>query len=234
MNIRTKAIAVASYIRAHDLVGINDDVDAHYHDLRNNFIGIALTGDYHPSLPLISVAIYCCVAQRLGIDASPCGFPFHVLAIVRASDGITLDGQESRCDSESQLMYMDPFRSSLEIPKETLATQLVSIGAPQRIHEKLLDIAQTSDLVVRCAKNVVTSIQTLPRETDADPIASPIQNIDSASYAALWAFILLPDGDDERQSVVRQAHYLPVVIKHMKAQFPTDVWVMEKNYVART
>ncbi|KAL9129734.1 MAG: hypothetical protein Q9217_001892 [Psora testacea] len=231
LSTRRKAIAVAKYVRARNLVGVNANVDIHYHDLQNNFIGIALAADDHPSLPLVSVAIYCCVARRMGIDASPCGFPFHVLAIIRAANGWTLDSHEPRSDSEPQSMYMDPFRTDTEISIDNLLTQLVSMGVPKQDHKKLLGIAQTSAIVARCARNIITSVQTLPPGPEATPFASPIPDIKSAFYAALWALVLLPNGDNERLSLMQQARYLPVVIKHIEAQFPTDAWMMEKNII---
>ena len=214
------------------MVGISGDVDAHYHDLQNSFIGMALNNEDHPSLPLISVAIYCCLAQRLGLDASPCGFPFHVLAIVRPLEGQSLDDQDSGSALGPQSIYMDPFRSSTETPVERLVTQLVNMGIPRRDHESLLNSSSISEIVTRCAKNIITSVQTLPREPGAGPAAAPKSNVESAFYAALWALVLLPNGDDTRSSRMQQARYLPVVTKHVEAQFPTDIWIMERNFVS--
>ena len=218
-------------MRAHDLVGISDNVENHYHDLQNNFIGIALKDDLHPSLPLITVAIYCCVAQRLGIDASPCAFPFHVLVIVRASNGQTLDSHDAAADSASESMYIDPFRSSTEIPVETLVSTLVSMGISHQSHETILGIAQTSEIVARCAGNIIRSAQTLPRGPDSAMIASRIPDMESATYAALWAVVLLPNDDDDERSLRLQARNLPVIIRHMEVQCPSDLWLIGKNVV---
>ncbi|KAJ5372122.1 hypothetical protein N7517_004128 [Penicillium concentricum] len=61
---REKALAVASWLGLNDLTGINPERE--YHSLEHNFLGLALKGPEHNSLPLVSAAIYCFVAQGPG------------------------------------------------------------------------------------------------------------------------------------------------------------------------
>ena len=86
---RKKAILISGYLRDHGLTGITSNDE--YHHIRHNFIGLALLDKNHSSLPLISVAIYCCVARHFGLDAHPCGFPFHVYAMVYPPQGLVID-----------------------------------------------------------------------------------------------------------------------------------------------
>ena len=203
LTLREKAVSLARYVRMQNLVGLSNGEDVHYHDLQNNFIGHALREERHTSLPLISVAIYCSIARRLGLDTGPCCFPFHVIAVVRSEE------QES--------FYFDPFQSAEEIPISSLITQLESMGASQHDFEKLLGIAPTTHVVGRCARNIITSIQTLPRVLGGDLRPST----ESAFYAALWALLIIPSVTDEDGLSLGQTAYLPVIIDHLQTHFPT-------------
>ena len=216
LTTRRKATSLAAYVRAHNLVGINGDVEARYHDLQNNFIGKALQDEQHPSLPLISVAIYCSIAQRLGLNAKPCGFPLHVLAIIRSHQGRTLDDLESDTAISQQSMYMDPFRSESEIPVEALKFQLVEMGVPRQEHTRLLDAASTEEIVARCAQNIIASFRVFHRNAAAPGPSYP----KSAFYAAVWALLLLPKSSEARFAEIQQAQYLPVVLNQIENEFP--------------
>ena len=217
-----KAIALAEFLRRNDWTGISGK--SHYHDLQNNFIGIALQNEPHPSLPLVSVAIYCCVAQRLGIDAQPCGFPFHMLAIIKPSPGRTLDGRHTVSGTSSEPMYMDPFRSNQEVYVKDLRSQLERLGISPSNFPELLGVSSTAEIVRRSAKNIITSLQAIRRNHDA---AHSFPNVDGAFYAAVWALLLLPEGSTitaGAQRANRLSHITELIEKH----FLTDTWLIEK------
>ena len=204
LAFQKKATVLAGYVQEHNLMGIDDDVDAHYHDLQNNFIRNALKHTHHPSLPLISVAIYCCIAQRLGLNARPCCFPFHVLAVIKSTD------QDD--------VYLDPFRGPEEIKLSELKSKLESLSISPENHAKVLNAASTAEVVTRCARNIITAIQTIPQgHNGAQGSISP----DSAFYGALWVLLLTSTTQGERHSVTQYAAYLPVVVNHMQTQFPS-------------
>lgn len=228
---RRKAVALAEFLRQHRLTGINGNVNAHYHDLQNNFVSIALEDENHPSLPLISVAIYCCVAQRLGIDARPCGFPLHVISIVKPPPDLTLNGRADQGDEGVQSMYMDPFRSSAEIPLQDLTAQLATLGIPAQDHAGYLDIASTVEIVRRSATNIITSVQNLPRNNGEAPLSTVncFPEMDGAFYAALWALILLPDGSPLASSNRRA--FLPYIVQHVERLFYMDIYLIEKYII---
>ena len=229
MNTRSKAKALAEYLRARNLVGIQGNLDENYHNMQNNFLGIALQDADHPSLPLISVAIYCCVAQRIGLDAHPCGFPFHVLAIIRPPTNPTPAGFET---SEGQLespIYMDPFRSTSETDVESLKSQLLSLGIAPSEHAAYLGSSSTAEIVRRSAKNIITSVQTLPHSNGANHL-SPVEcfpEVDGAFYASLWALIILADGNGNMAHLQR-AQFLPYIVQRVESHFPMDVSLIEK------
>lgn len=218
-----KAIALAGFLRQHDLTGISGNF--HYHDLQNNFIGIALQDGPHPSLPLVSVAIYCCVAQRLGIDAQPCGFPFHVLAIIKPSPGRTLDGRQTESGTSSEPMYMDPFRSNQEVYVNDLRAQLQSLGiSPSRFPE-LLAASSTAEIVRRSANNIITSLQAVRINHSA---SHSFPDVDGAFYAAVWAVLLLPAESSAITAGAQRANCLSHITELIEKYFLTDTWLIEK------
>lgn len=225
-STRNRATKLAEYLKAERLTGIDVDVDSHYHDLQNNFIGIALRDANHPSLPLISVTIYCCVAQRLGIDAQPCGFPFHVLAIIKPFPGQMLTGQAINETTQDEVIYIDPFRSNEEVFPRDLKSQLDSLRVPPDEQDSLLGPSSTADIVRRSAKNIITSVQTLGPATNDLSASVSVPDIDSAFYAALWVLTLLPEGSP--RTVIRQrARMLPHLKAKLDSQFSMDIAFLE-------
>ena len=219
---KQKAIGLAAFLRQQDLTGISSG--SHYHDLRNNFIGIALKDGSHPSLPLISVAIYCCVAQRLGIDAEPCGFPFHVLAIIKPPQGRTLDGRHMEPGQSSETMYLDPFRSNEEIYVKDLRVQLQRLGYPPSGFPKLLGACSTVEIVRRSAENIIHSLQAIRRDYRA---GHSFPDADGAFYAAVWAVLLMPESSTITPSTQR-ANCLSHITELIEKYFLTDTWLIEK------
>ena len=213
---RGKALVVASFLRANNLIGIEQG--RQYHSLEHNFLGFALTDPEHNSLPLISAAIYCCVAQKFGLDAHPCGFPFHVHVIVKPPATLDMDGGPA--DDPAERMYIDPFRSDREIPVSDLENQLNFLGTPGDGKAALLGESSTSDIVLRCSKNIQNSIQhELPN------LHTATVDVASARYAAFWASMVL--GGSSRGMELQT--YLPLLLEMVVSEFPSDVYLIEKS-----
>ncbi|KAJ9666541.1 hypothetical protein H2201_003464 [Coniosporium apollinis] len=240
---RQKALDVARFLRAHDLTGVASDEA--YTALRNSFIGIGLNDPAHQALPLISTALYCCVARRLGLDAKPCGFPFHVYGIVYASSGHDLDGRAIRDDDQQTLMYVDPFRSDLEVPLRDLTAQLSQMRVSPSKHPELLRAASTREMVLRTGRNIMNSVQQIhqraaiqPADTAARSLAwvSTFPDMDDAFYGTLWAMLLLgvQPGEDESAAaamVTRRRTYLPYIFEHFQNHFPWDARLIAEHIV---
>lgn len=227
-STRCKAIAISRFLVDQNFVGIRTNVSANYHNMQNNFIGIALEDPEHPSLPLVSVAIYCCIAKRLGVDARPCGFPFHMLAIIQPPSGFTLDGQ---AEDASEAMYIDPFRSYHEISVQDLSSQLTSMGVLEEDRRGYLDASPTIEILRRAAKNIITSVQTQSRDDGNRNVNehSSFLDVDGAFYSALWALMLLAGGNPTTVNVQR-IQVLPHLIQRLKDDYCADVGLVE-NYL---
>ncbi|KAF2459319.1 F-box domain-containing protein [Lineolata rhizophorae] len=167
--------------------GVRDEKT--YRALKNSFIGIALEDENHEALPLITVAVFCSVARRVGLNARPCGFPYHIYAIVDSPPGRRLDDtliageEEQRIDigegqqetattatadpcgttsvDEVARMYLDPFRTTEETPLSSLTSFLSTIGVARNTYASFLGPATNREMVRRTARNVMSSVQEL-------------------------------------------------------------------------
>ncbi|KAK4869721.1 hypothetical protein LT330_005445 [Penicillium expansum] len=219
---REKALAIASWLGANDLTGINPDRE--YHSLEHNFLGLALKDPGHNSLPLVSAAIYCFVAQGVGLDAHPCGFPFHVHVIITPELGSDINGNALGGMEPGEPLYLDPFRGARETAISNLRSQLTFLGMPNMDQTATLGEASTSGVILRCGKNILNSI----RVEHQNP-TSRVPSIDavSAKYAALWSVMLL--SGDSRPMDLR--HQLPWLMELFATDFPSDIFLVEQ-YIA--
>lgn len=200
--------------------------DSHYYNLQNSFIGLALQSHDRAALPLISVAIFCAVSKRLGLVAEPCGFPFHIYAIIMAPEGHGLDGRPLREGSEPQRVYMDPFRSDNAVPESDLKVQLAAMGIAPIEYETHLSVASTADMVRRTSRNIIGSIQSTRHVHGLSITAeSSYPEADGALYSALWALLVLPEEDAAR---FEGARFLPYILDHVEKQFLVDVRLVER------
>ncbi|KAL2828120.1 Hemimethylated DNA-binding protein YccV like-domain-containing protein [Aspergillus pseudoustus] len=224
LSSREQASVIASFLRAHNLIGIESERE--YHSLEHNFLGRALDDPGHNSLPLVSAVIYCHMARRLRLNARPCGFPFHVHVIVTPQPGFDIDGnlllQSNTVGGEP--IYMDPFRSDKETSVADLKAQLNFLGASPVEQSAFLGESRTSEIVSRCSKNVLNSLQRInqmpaTRLVPIDP--------DCARYAALWSSLLF--SNPLRPAELR--HHLLWLMELLATDFPSDIHLIEQ-YIA--
>jgi F-box protein 21 len=234
---RMKASTLATYLRDRGFRGVPD---TSYRALGNSFIGLVLSSATHESLPLISVAIYCALARRVGLDARPCGFLFHVYTLVYAPLHHNLDGKYvPSSSSELEYMYLDPFRSSNEVRQGDLKQTLRDMGVPQSEHQHFLTDTTTREMVLRTARNIMNSVQTI-RQTEAGMRGiqpswlnySP--DMDNAFYATIWSMMILGPAYDTpslSSATSRRRQYLPYLLEHFQTHFPWDVTLLEQYVI---
>jgi F-box protein 21 len=238
MPEKKRALMVAQYLVQNNLTGIAEEEQ--YRDLQNNFIGIALQDENHPSLPLISVAIYCSVAQRFGLDARCCGFPNHVHAVVYPRERTeSSEDASSPADELTGPMYLDPFRSADEVSLESLHSQLVQWGVPVSDFDPLLGGSKTTQVVLRTSRNILATVhewrgpaQEWRGNTDifsTHPTiklyGNPFADMDNAFYSALWAnFLLVQDSVRRFGGHLRrdQLQFVPMILERFENTYPWD------------
>ncbi|RMY59681.1 hypothetical protein D0865_01949 [Hortaea werneckii] len=238
LSVRRKAGQIAKYLRSEKLVG--NPNEENYHALRNNFISMALFEEPHTSLPLQSVAIYCAVARRLGVNARPSNYPHHVHAVIEAPSTHTLDGKprpithpprpdnDDQPPDETEIMHMDPWRSSTETPRSDLLTRLIQMGIPPSHHPHCLAATSNLEIALRTGRNLMNSVSEARdlAHTGVSP-STPTPDIDAAWYSMLWSMFIL--GESSAASALhRRRQILPYLIEHYQAHFPEDLGLIER------
>ncbi|KAF2466841.1 YccV-like-domain-containing protein [Lindgomyces ingoldianus] len=238
-STRRQAEVLAWFLRDKGFQGVPNPS---YRALRNSFIGLVLQSPDHESLPLVSVAIYCALARRVGLDARPCGFLFHVYCLIYAPKDHTLNGDYSPTNStELDSMYIDPFRSTSEVDQGDLERMLQEMGVPNSEHDAFLSDTTTQELVLRTARNIMNSVQTI-RQQDAGIYGvhsiwlNEYPDMDNAFYAALWAMLMLGPREEEQSGSLsnistRRRQYLPYLLEHFQTHFPWDVTLLEQHVI---
>lgn len=221
---RKQAIVIAQHLQRSRRTGVSEGSD--YHALENNFISVALHDTRYRPLPLVSVAIYCSVAGRLGVDAQPCCFPFHVYAVIKPPANCSLDGGAATANTLVAQMYMDPYRSDEEVLESDLRAQLSQMGASPTAHAQHLAPSSAVQMVCRHARNILNSIHHMHSVFDNNTATISIHlDPDSALYSALWALILLPENDE---AVAQRDHCLHYLVRTLEHQFSMDIPLVER------
>lgn len=228
MTPRKRALEVVRFLRARNLTGVNSKLA--YRDLQNNYIGIALQDPQHPSLPLISAAIFCAVAERLGLDAKCCGFPAHVYAIVNVP---TDENLESEDHIPTAPMYLDPFDSDDEVALDYLQTKLRTEWG-LRDQEKYLAPASTTSMVLRTGMNILHTVRGFRRADGGDGTntghptislhANPFADMATAYYSALWSRYLLEKSND----------FIQFLLQQFEERYPMDASLLERHVLPST
>ncbi|KAK1753508.1 Transglutaminase-like superfamily-domain-containing protein [Echria macrotheca] len=231
MSTRQKALVLVSWLRRQNLTGM-DHAELNYRNLRNCLIGHALSEEEHSSLPIISSAIYCSIAERVGLDASCCAFPSHVHAAVHSPLGETLDGDQ-RDETFSEIMYLDPFGSSEEVTIQDLRERLVEFGWREGT-DAFLKPTPVSVIVQRTVQNIRETYSTYrslegtgqrQREYELSRLRSGIPglNMDLAAYAVKWAELMIRPANSDHWGLG-----LDLFLHRFALTYKEDIWLIEK------
>jgi F-box protein 21 len=229
LSTRLKAIRIAEYLRARGLVGNSALETIDYHALRNNYMSMALFTPPHTSLPLQTAAIYCAVARRLGIDAKPSNYPQHVHVVVTAPRDVSLDGapKNSGSTSEPEIMHLDPWHGSDEIPAQQLRSRLILMGTPQHQIDQQLGASTSFEVAQRTARNIMVSVQEARRAEPATDMDDDYPEREGAWYSMLWALMIL-GGNNTNAALQQRRHCLPYLQRHVQQYNPEDLGLIEE------
>ena len=228
LSWRAKAFAVAKFLREHNLTGIDDD--SSYRDLQNNYIGMALQDVNHPSLPLLSVTIFCALAGRIGLDARCCGMPGHAHAMVFPDS----TGESNSTNDISAAMFLDPYRSDEEVPLTHLLETLVSWGVQPENCSRFLNDSSIPAAVLRTCRNILATVHEFggQREnSETHPAVrlygNPYADMENAFYSALWANYMLTDLVSGTRTH-NQQQFIPLILGRFERYFSMDASLIER------
>lgn len=229
---RQKALALNRWIRARNLTGLRHP-ERDYRNLRNCLIGQALQHEDHESIPIISSAIYCSMAQRIGLDARCNAFPTHIHVVVSPAPGRDLDDKRvAEATGPGKRMYLDPHGNDDEVPEQELRHLLASFGSEN--WRGAMDPTPTSSTVIRTANNIRSSYQTFMRQRDRDGEtdltrllhgSGPL-NVNACYYASLWAMLIMVSTSSADWEEMYD-DFIDQFCRH----WPEDVWLVEKYVV---
>ncbi len=237
MNTRQKALALVRWVRAKNLVGMGNSTE-NYRNIRNCLIGQALWDPEHPSLPIISSAIYCCIAERIGVRAVCCAVPTHVHTAVLPSPGETLDGKPSSGvgDADGEKMLLDPYGSDDEVTMQHLRERLAAFGWSSSSElEMFLRPSPTTVIVARTAQNLKASWLKARELGDVSAEAAEIKqlrsgdpdlNLESLLYGAMWAGLLVTPTSAEQWD-----ERLESFLGRFVQGFSEDGWLVEQYLI---
>lgn len=223
MPYTTKASTIAAYLRKINLLGSTEEG---YHRLKNNFMCHVLQSEDKMSLPLVSTAIFCCVAQRFQLRVWLCNFPFHIHAVLESPADPPL--YESRATHLLQpgTVWMDPWRHDDIIDQDTMLTQLRHMGMVSMDSTyAYLAPAMTRDMVIRTGRNIMRSVNEA-RDNRVDLDDDTIDP-DAAFYSFLWS-VFLVGLNDARESSLQRRNYIPYLLDQFKQHYPEDVGLIER------
>ncbi|KAL9057844.1 MAG: hypothetical protein Q9162_002074 [Coniocarpon cinnabarinum] len=163
---REKALHLARFLHDHQLLGIQPEPDQRgYRRLQNGLISIALCEKHHPSLPLVSAAIYCAVARRVGLNANLINYPGHIYVVVTPDPDSQTDLDNQSIDQahkrqphleDEYYMYLDSYSSSRETSSATLKERLLRMHFPEEVRRECLRPAVdgVKTMLVRMSNNL--------------------------------------------------------------------------------
>ncbi|RPB21501.1 YccV-like-domain-containing protein [Terfezia boudieri ATCC MYA-4762] len=176
---RERASAVIVFMRSVGFTGASYE---NYHALRNSFIGICVDSN-RATLPLTTVAAFCALGTRLGLDVKPCGFTYHVVAILRSTMGMGI--------------LASNFPNAATNTTSSFASSPGPHGHVNLPHYLTPSPSNTRELIVRVARNILESVRltgpqptptyTTPGSWDQPPF-QPERH--AALYAALTASVI--------------------------------------------
>ncbi|KAH7345414.1 hypothetical protein B0J17DRAFT_639794 [Rhizoctonia solani] len=178
----------------------------HYYDLMNHFPHRFMTTNRR-TLPMSLVYTFVAIVTRLGLRASPVGFPGHVHAWIALPD--------SGPKWEDGSLAVDVFGSQ-EAPilsKETLMTKLQELGVPESQQRSLIAPAPASEMVFRAANNILHSVTRVQNQMDLS--VSP-ETRAAALYASATAFLIA------RPEAADASRFIGGIMSVVKEYFPLD------------
>jgi regulator of sirC expression with transglutaminase-like and TPR domain len=110
---------------------------SNYYDPKNSFIDEVLTR--RTGIPISLSVLYIEVARRVGVMASPVGFPGHFLVCV---------------DDEEQRLLVDPFNAGRLLDESSLRAMLKRSGANVDYHADLITPTPVRQVVTRMLMNL--------------------------------------------------------------------------------
>ncbi|CAE6512900.1 unnamed protein product [Rhizoctonia solani] len=202
-DLEAFSLGVCRWMASQGFKKANGD---HYYDLMNHFPHKFMT-THRRTLPMSLVYTFVAIVTRLGLRASPVGFPGHVHAWIALPD--------SGPGWEEGSLAVDVFKSD-EAPfldKEMMRENLQALGIPEAQRESLIGPAYAEEMVFRAANNVLHSVTRVQNQMDLS--VSP-ETRAAALYASATTFLIA------RPEAADVSRFIGGIMSVVKEYFPLD------------
>ncbi|KDQ11128.1 hypothetical protein BOTBODRAFT_35661 [Botryobasidium botryosum FD-172 SS1] len=157
-EVAAAAVEICNWMRIQGFDGADS---THYHHLSNNFLHKVLT-THKRTLPMSLVCVFVSIARRMGLDASPVGFPGHVIAHI--SVPTLREKNPTGAERAPGCIYVDVFNSRSQplVALPELQHKLALMPDIAENWDEYLVPTQTSKMLVRAAHNIIHSVNHIP------------------------------------------------------------------------
>ncbi|RPB17781.1 hypothetical protein P167DRAFT_601575 [Morchella conica CCBAS932] len=140
-SIKERVLALCEFMKQE---GFRAATSEEYRKLHSAYIGTSLrtTRAY---IPLPYAAIFCSLAKRIGLDAHMCGYPFHVLAIIKEDNGESIYVDPSCSKGDERIRDLNELKNHLQ-----------GLGVERMDY---LRPSPTQDMIVRTCQNIFQSLR---------------------------------------------------------------------------
>ncbi|KAI5265043.1 YccV-like-domain-containing protein [Aureobasidium subglaciale] len=214
-----KAVAISRHMREHNLLGCSAET---FSLMRYRFITHVLTHpDDKSSIPMQSVVIFCCVAQRLGVKAWPCNFPGKIHAVIEPPYGPSIKDTRASYTIPEDVVWMNPFDHDDILSGQAMRDmlhQMPHYSTPESQYS-CLTRAYTRALVLRTGVNIITTMQ-FHRP-------SPGWETPNIAFCALWSLISMSQSDatKNREYLARHQHWLSQIVNWFEGYVQDGLWL---------
>ncbi|KAJ1311868.1 hypothetical protein OPQ81_010327 [Rhizoctonia solani] len=202
-DLKAFSVGVCNWMTSQGFKKANND---HYYDLMNHFPHKFITTNRR-TLPMSLVYTFVAIVTRLGLCASPVGFPGHVHAWITIPD--------SEPHRENRSLAVDVFHSDKEpfLEDQVLRERLQSLGVPEEQWEDLVRPAEAAEMVFRAANNILHSVTRVQNQVD---LAISPETRAGALYASATTFLLA------RPEAADASRFIGGIMSVVKEYFPLD------------
>jgi F-box protein 21 len=141
LSTKEKVLVLCEFMKQE---GFRAATSEEYRKVQSAYIGISLrtTRAY---IPLPYAAIFCSLAKRIGLDAHMCGYPFHVLAIVKEDNGENIYVDPSCSKGDERIRDLNKLKDDLQ-------------GLAESVEDHVRP-SPTQDMIIRTCQNIFQSLR---------------------------------------------------------------------------
>jgi F-box protein 21 len=157
--------------------------------------------------------------------------PGHAHAMVFPDSTSESNGENT---SDSEAIYLDPYRSDQETPVVHLLETLASWGIQPTNYSRYISDSTIPTVVLRTCRNILATVHEFGGQganTSNPPTirlyANPFADMENAFYSALWANFMLTNVISGSRAN-NQQQFIPLILGRFERLYPMDASLIEQ------